>query len=102
MQDDDSTVLQVDLSKRWSGPIGRDKSASLERPGLLRESAVWWDRNTPEVRAAQRDAEYMYRLAVDPPASKELRSESPKAELPSTRCQWSVVKGAATVAVWSK
>lgn len=40
---------------------------------LLRESAVWHDRNTPEVRAAQRDADYTYRLAVDPPASKELR-----------------------------
>jgi len=40
---------------------------------LLRESAVWWDRNTEEVRAAQRDADYAYRLAVDPPASKELR-----------------------------
>jgi ABC-type multidrug transport system fused ATPase/permease subunit len=40
---------------------------------LLRESAVWWDRNTDEVRAAQRDADYAYRLAVDPPASKELR-----------------------------
>jgi ABC-type multidrug transport system fused ATPase/permease subunit len=40
---------------------------------LLRESAVWRDRNTEEVRAAQRDAEYAYRLAVDPPASKELR-----------------------------
>jgi ABC-type multidrug transport system fused ATPase/permease subunit len=40
---------------------------------LLRESAVWRDRNTAEVRAAQRDADYAYRLAVDPPASKELR-----------------------------
>lgn len=40
---------------------------------LLRESAVWRDRNTEEVRAAQRDADYAYRLAVDPPASKELR-----------------------------
>jgi ABC-type multidrug transport system fused ATPase/permease subunit len=40
---------------------------------LLRESAIWWDRNTEEVRAAQRDADYAYRLAVDPPASKELR-----------------------------
>jgi len=40
---------------------------------LLRESAVWFDRNTPEVRAAQRHADYAYRLAVDPPASKELR-----------------------------
>ncbi len=40
---------------------------------LLRESAVWQDRNTPEVREAQRHAEYAYRLAVDPPAAKELR-----------------------------
>lgn len=40
---------------------------------LLRESAIWRDRNTEEVRGAQRDADYMYRLAVDPPASKELR-----------------------------
>jgi ABC-type multidrug transport system fused ATPase/permease subunit len=40
---------------------------------LLRESSVWRDRNTPEVRSAQRDAEYAYRLAVDPPGSKELR-----------------------------
>jgi ATP-binding cassette subfamily B protein len=40
---------------------------------LLRESAVWQDRNTPEVREAHRHAEYDYRLAVDPPAAKELR-----------------------------
>jgi ABC-type multidrug transport system fused ATPase/permease subunit len=40
---------------------------------LLRESAIWRDRNTDEVRAAQRDSEYAYRLAVDPPAAKELR-----------------------------
>jgi len=40
---------------------------------LLRESAVWKDRNTDEVRQAQRDADYAYRLAVDPPAAKELR-----------------------------
>ncbi len=40
---------------------------------LLRESSVWHDRNTEVVRAAQRDAEYAYRLAVDPPAAKELR-----------------------------
>jgi ATP-binding cassette, subfamily B, bacterial len=40
---------------------------------LLRESAVWRDRNTDEVRAAQRESEYAYRLAVDPPAAKELR-----------------------------
>jgi ABC-type multidrug transport system fused ATPase/permease subunit len=40
---------------------------------LLRESAIWRDRNTEEVRNAQRDADYAYRLAVDPPAAKELR-----------------------------
>ncbi len=40
---------------------------------LLRESAVWRDRNTEEVREAQRHADYSYRLAVDPPAAKELR-----------------------------
>jgi ABC-type multidrug transport system fused ATPase/permease subunit len=47
--------------------------AWLSTHWLLRESGVWFDRNTPEVRAAQRDADYAYRLAVDPPASKELR-----------------------------
>ena len=47
--------------------------AWLSTHWLLRESAVWRDRNTDQVRAAQRDADYAYRLAVDPPASKELR-----------------------------
>src|SRR5579864_3547685 len=47
--------------------------AWLAKHWLLRESGVWYDRNTPEVRRAQRDADYAYRLAVDPPASKELR-----------------------------
>jgi ATP-binding cassette, subfamily B, bacterial len=40
---------------------------------LLRESGVWKDRNTPEVRSAQRHADYAYRLAVDPQPAKELR-----------------------------
>jgi ABC-type multidrug transport system fused ATPase/permease subunit len=40
---------------------------------LLRESAIWRDRNTAEVREAQRHADYAYRLAVDAPAAKELR-----------------------------
>ena len=48
-------------------------TAWLATHWLLRESAVWRDRNTEEVRSAQRDADYAYRLAVDPPASKELR-----------------------------
>jgi ATP-binding cassette, subfamily B, bacterial len=40
---------------------------------LLRESAVWRDRHTETVQAAQQHSDYAYRLAVDPPASKELR-----------------------------
>src|SRR5213078_3229218 len=40
---------------------------------LLRESAVWRDRNTDEVRGAQRDADYAFRLAVDSAPAKELR-----------------------------
>ena len=40
---------------------------------LLRESAIWRDRQTDEVVDAQRHADYTYRLAVDPPAAKELR-----------------------------
>jgi ATP-binding cassette subfamily B protein len=40
---------------------------------LLRESAVWKDRNTAPVRSAQRDADYAYRLAVDPQPAKEVR-----------------------------
>lgn len=40
---------------------------------LLRESAIWKDRNTPEVREAQRHADYAYRLAVDAASAKELR-----------------------------
>ncbi|MGA3190401.1 MAG: ABC transporter ATP-binding protein [Bryobacteraceae bacterium] len=40
---------------------------------LLRESSIWHDRNTEEVREAERHADYAYRLAVQPPAAKELR-----------------------------
>lgn len=56
----------------WWAPILL-AGAWLATHWLLRESGVWRDRNTDEVRAAQRDADYAYRLAVDPPASKELR-----------------------------
>ena len=55
----------------WAPPVLA--GAWLSTHWLLRESAVWKDRNTEEVRQAQRDAEYAYRLAVDPPAAKELR-----------------------------
>lgn len=40
---------------------------------MLRESGVWKDRNTDDVRTAQRHSEYAYRLAVEAPAAKELR-----------------------------
>jgi ABC-type multidrug transport system fused ATPase/permease subunit len=56
----------------WWAPIVL-AGAWLATHWLLRESAIWRDRQNPEVRAAQRDADYAYRLAVDPPASKELR-----------------------------
>lgn len=56
----------------WWAPLML-AGAWLATHWLLRESAVWFDRNTEEVRGAQRDADYAYRLAVDPPASKELR-----------------------------
>jgi ATP-binding cassette subfamily B protein len=56
----------------WWAPIIL-AGAWLATHWLLRESAIWRDRNTEEVRGAQRDADYAYRLAVDPPASKELR-----------------------------
>jgi ATP-binding cassette subfamily B protein len=56
----------------WWAPIVL-AGAWLATHWLLRESAVWFDRNTDEVREAQRHADYAYRLAVDPPAAKELR-----------------------------
>jgi ABC-type multidrug transport system fused ATPase/permease subunit len=56
----------------WWAPLVLG-GAWLATHWLLRESAVWRDRNTDEVRAAQRDADYAYRLAVDPAPAKELR-----------------------------
>jgi ABC-type multidrug transport system fused ATPase/permease subunit len=56
----------------WWAPLVL-AGAWLATHWLLRESGVWKDRNTEPVRAAQRHAEYAYRLAVDPPAAKELR-----------------------------
>jgi ABC-type multidrug transport system fused ATPase/permease subunit len=57
---------------RWWAPLVL-AGAWLATHWLLRESSIWRDRNTGEVRAAQRDADYAYRLAVDPPGAKELR-----------------------------
>jgi len=56
----------------WWAPLVL-AGAWLATHWLLRESAVWRDRNTEEVREAQRHADYAYRLAVDSPAAKEMR-----------------------------
>lgn len=56
----------------WWAPLMLG-GAWLATHWLLRESGVWKDRNTQEVQEAQRHADYAYRLAVDPPAAKELR-----------------------------
>jgi ATP-binding cassette, subfamily B, bacterial len=55
----------------WAGPLLA--AAWIATHVLLRESAIWKDRNTDEVRSAQQHADYAYRLAVDAPAAKELR-----------------------------
>jgi ABC-type multidrug transport system fused ATPase/permease subunit len=56
----------------WWAPIVLG-GAWLSTHYLLRESSIWRDRNTEDVRLAQRHAEYAYRMAVDPPAAKEIR-----------------------------
>ena len=56
----------------WWAPVVLG-GAWLATHWLLRESAVWRDRNTEVVRSAQRDSDYTYRLAVDPEPAKELR-----------------------------
>jgi ABC-type multidrug transport system fused ATPase/permease subunit len=66
------TSAAVLFAYSWWAPIVLS-GAWLSTHWLLKESAVWRDRNTDEVRGAQRDAEYAYRLAVDPPGAKELR-----------------------------
>src|SRR5271165_737132 len=55
----------------WAPPLLA--GAWLATHWLLRESGVWKDRNTEEVREAQRHADYAYRLAVEPLPAKELR-----------------------------
>jgi len=57
---------------RWWAPLLVGGAWGLTHV-LLRESSVWRDRNTDEVKEAQRHADYAYRLAVDPPAAKEIR-----------------------------
>ncbi|QUQ62410.1 ABC transporter ATP-binding protein [Kutzneria sp. CA-103260] len=54
----------------WAGVLLA--AAWLATHWLLRDSSTW-NRDAPEVQYAQRRAEYTYRLAVDPPAGKEIR-----------------------------
>ena len=54
----------------WAGALLA--AAWLATHWLLKDSSVW-SRDAPEVQYAQRRAEYTYRLAVDPPAGKEIR-----------------------------
>jgi ABC-type multidrug transport system fused ATPase/permease subunit len=56
----------------WWAPLVLG-GAWLATHQLLRESAVWRDRNTDEVRSAHRHADYAYQLAVGAPAAKEVR-----------------------------
>ena len=56
----------------WWAPVLL-AGAWLATHWILSDSAIWHDRQTEEVRGALRAADYAYRLAVDPPASKELR-----------------------------
>ena len=56
----------------WWSPVLLG-GAWLATHWLLRESGVWRDRNTEQVRSAQRDADYAYQLAVEPAPAKELR-----------------------------
>jgi ATP-binding cassette, subfamily B, bacterial len=56
----------------WWAPVVL-AGAWLATHWLLRESGVWRDRRTDEVRAAQQHSDYAYRMAVDPPAAKEVR-----------------------------
>ena len=66
------TSAAVLFAYAWWAPLVLG-GAWLSTHWLLRESGIWKDRNSDEVRSAQRDADYAYRLAVDPPGAKELR-----------------------------
>jgi hypothetical protein len=46
--------------------VGANLGSRTAASGYYAESAVWHDRNTDEVRAAQRHVDYGYKLAVEP------------------------------------
>jgi ABC-type multidrug transport system fused ATPase/permease subunit len=66
------TAAALLFAYAWWAPIVL-AGAWLATQWLLRESAIWKDRQSDEVREAQRHADYAYRLAVDPPGAKEIR-----------------------------
>ena len=66
------TAVAILFAYAWWAPLLLG-GAWLATHWLLRESAVWKDRQTGAVRQAQRHADYAYRLAVEAPAAKELR-----------------------------
>ena len=66
------TAAALLFAYAWWAPLVL-AGAWLGTHWLLRESAVWRDRQTDDVREAQRHADYAYRLAVEPPSAKELR-----------------------------
>ena len=70
-----SPVRWCSFAYAWWAPLVLG-GAWLATHWLLRESAIWRDRNTDEVRGAQRDAEYAYRLAVDPAPPKNCASSA--------------------------
>ncbi len=66
-----ASVVLVAVFSWWSAVLLAGAWAATH--WLLRESAVWRAWNDDEVRQAHRHADYAYRLAVEPPAAKELR-----------------------------
>lgn len=66
------TSVSILFGYAWWAPLLLG-GAWLATHWLLRESGVWRDRETEEVREAQRHADYAYHLAVGPSAAKELR-----------------------------
>jgi ATP-binding cassette subfamily C protein len=78
---------------RWWAPIVVG-GAWLATHWLLRESGVWKDRNTAEVRAEHRHAAYAYDLAVEPPAAACGNPSAPPAGTRSTFTPMSSAKAA--------
>jgi ATP-binding cassette, subfamily B, bacterial len=66
-------LAQAAVLAVYSWPAGLLAAAGWLSTRLLVRATTLWDRETGDVLAAQRRADYSYRLAVDPPAAKEVR-----------------------------